>query len=328
MDSKRFEHIIIRYLKGQATLEEEAELLQAIEVSDKLRALFRQRTSEWNPMTEADPETDQKWSRMASIIQPPAKEREGNPTIALPSASKRVAWFSVAAAVLLLCVSGITAYFLSLSDKIQPGQGEWQTITADSGDRSYVLPDGTSVYLREGAELRYPNAFESSMREVTLRGEAFFQVTPNKQKPFIVDASGLSVKVLGTSFSVQTSDDGKNVSVILVEGKVALSDPGQKELAQLLPDQQADYSVRNGECTVTHVDSERLTSWRKGIISYDNASLEEIIRLIEQTYKVTLSYSPSENDTQRFSGAFLKSQPLETVLQQTCKLTGTELNTQ
>lgn len=328
MDSKRFEYIITRYLNGHATPEEEAELLRTIEVSDELRALFRQRTSEWNPMTKADPETDRKWTRIASIIQPPVEEKEEIPVIALPSASKRVAWFSVAAAVILLCVSGITAYFLSHMDRIQPGQGDWQTITADSGDRSYVLPDGTSVYLREGAELRYPKEFETSIRKVTLRGEAFFRVTPNKQKPFIVDASRLSVKVLGTSFSVQTSDGGKKVSVILVEGKVGLSDSGQKELAQLLPDQQADYSVRNGECTVTHVDSERLTSWRKGIISYDNASLEEIVRLIEHTYKVTLSYSPPDNDTQRFSGAFLKNQPLETVLQQTCKLTGTELNTQ
>jgi hypothetical protein len=77
--------------------------------------------------------------------------------------------------------------------------------------------------------------------------------------------------------------------------------------------------------TVTEVDSERLTSWRKGIIFYDNASLDEIVRLIEQTYKVSLMYTRPENDDQRFSGAFLKTQKLETVLQQTNKLTGTNL---
>ena len=160
---------------------------------------------------------------------------------------------------------------------------------------------------------------------VKIKGEAFFEVTPNSEQPFIVDASGLSVKVLGTSFSVQTSDQGNEISVILVEGKVSLNNAHEKELVQLHPNQKADYFVNDEHYTVTEVDSERLTSWRKGIIFYDNASLDEIVRLIEQTYKVSLMYTRPENDDQRFSGAFLKTQKLETVLQQTNKLTGTNL---
>ena len=186
-------------------------------------------------------------------------------------------------------------------------------------------PDGSSVYLRENSELSYPEVFASSVREVKIKGEAFFEVTPNSEQPFIVDASGLSVKVLGTSFSVQTSDQGNEISVILVEGKVSLNNAHEKELVQLHPNQKADYFVNDEHYTVTEVDSERLTSWRKGIIFYDNASLDEIVRLIEQTYKVSLIYTRPENDDQRFSGAFLKTQKLETVLQQTNKLTGTNL---
>lgn len=69
MENKRFEHIITRYLKGKATPEEEAELLQAIHASKEWEAAFRKRTAEWNPLeeTEADPETDRKWNRIASI---------------------------------------------------------------------------------------------------------------------------------------------------------------------------------------------------------------------------------------------------------------------
>ena len=67
MENKRFEHIITRYLKGKATPEEEAELLQAIHASKEWEAAFRKRTAEWNPLeeTEADPETDRKWNRIA-----------------------------------------------------------------------------------------------------------------------------------------------------------------------------------------------------------------------------------------------------------------------
>ena len=233
--------------------------------------------------------------------------------------------FSIAAVVLLLLVSGVTVYFLNQGGKAGTGNAEWQTIIAEQEDRSILLPDGSSVYLRENSELSYPEVFASSVREVKIRGEAFFEVTPNSEQPFIVDASGLSVKVLGTSFSVQTSDQGNEISVILVEGKVSLNNAHEKELVQLHPNQKADYFVNDEHYTVTEVDSERLTSWRKGIIFYDNASLDEIVRLIEQTYKVSLMYTRPENDDQRFSGAFLKTQKLETVLQQTNKLTGTNL---
>lgn len=114
--------------------------------------------------------------------------------------------------------------------------------------------------------------------------------------------------------------------MILVEGKVSLNNAHEKELVQLHPNQKADYFVNDEHYTVTEVDSERLTSWRKGIIFYDNASLDEIVRLIEQTYKVSLIYTRSgKTMNQRFSGAFLKTQKLETVLQQTNKLTGTNL---
>ena len=226
---------------------------------------------------------------------------------------------------LTILVSGVTVYFLNQGGKAGTGNAEWQTIIAAQEDRSILLPDGSSVYLRENSELSYPEVFASSVREVKIRGEAFFEVTPNSEQPFIVDASGLSVKVLGTSFSVQTSDQGNEISVILVEGKVSLNNAHEKELVQLHPNQKADYFVNDEHYTVTEVDSERLTSWRKGIIFYDNASLDEIVRLIEQTYKVSLMYTRPENDDQRFSGAFLKTQKLETVLQQTNKLTGTNL---
>lgn len=117
MENKRFEHIITRYLKGKATPEEEAELLQAIHVSKEWEAAFRKRTAEWNPLeeTEADPETDRKWNRIASIITPSESQSqtEEAPVISLVSTSSRRIWFSIAAVVLLLLVSGVTVYFLN-----------------------------------------------------------------------------------------------------------------------------------------------------------------------------------------------------------------------
>lgn len=324
MDKIRFEHIITHYLTGKATSEEEAELLQAIRSSDEWEAAFRTRTAGWNPLQEgaADPETDRKWERIASVITPVITPVTLSATHSNP---RRTLWGSIAAAIILLLVSGITVYFLNQSGTGGLQDTAWQTVLADGEDCTLRLPDGSSVYLREGSELSYPDEFASQSRDVKIKGEAFFDVRHNPELPFVVDASGLSVTVLGTSFSVQTAAEGNDISVILVEGKVSLADACQKELVQLHPDQKADYSVKDGHFTVSEVDSKRLTSWSKGILSYDNASLDEIVRLIEQTYKVTLSYDREGKENQRFSGAFLRSQKLETVLQQTNKLTGTNL---
>ena len=174
MENKRFEHIITRYLKGKATPEEEAELLQAIHASKEWEAAFRKRTAEWHPLeeTEADPETDRKWNRIASIITPSESQSqtEEAPVISLVSTSSRRIWFSIAAVVLLLLVSGVTVYFLNQGGKAGTGNAEWQTIIAAQEDRSILLPDGSSVYLRENSELSYPEVFASSVREVKIKG--------------------------------------------------------------------------------------------------------------------------------------------------------------
>lgn len=244
----------------------------------------------------------------------------------LSSFSRRRRWFLRVAAVFLLCVGGLSFFFLKRTATGGGGTtSAWLTIAAVQEDRTCTLPDGTSVYLRRGSSLRYPGAAASFAREVSLSGEAFFEVTSDAARPFVVDASGLRVKVLGTAFSVRTAEKTETISVTLVRGSVSLNDRHQKELVRLVPDQRADYSVGSGRCTVSEVDGERLTSWRKGIITYDNASLDEVVRLIEQTYGVSLRYDPPANGSQRFSGAFLQTQKLDTVLELTGRLTGTKL---
>lgn len=123
MENKRFEHIITRYLKGKATPEEEAELLQAIHASKEWEAAFRKRTAEWNPLeeTEADPETDRKWNRIASIITPSESQSqtEEAPVISLVSTSSRRIWFSIAAVVLLSAC--IRSYRLFLESRRKSG---------------------------------------------------------------------------------------------------------------------------------------------------------------------------------------------------------------
>lgn len=321
METKKFEYITEQYLAGKASEEEEAELLRAIESSEAWLAAFRKLTAAWNPLAHSDGETERKWNRLASVIRPEAE----TPVVALRP-DRRRRWFSIAAAIAFFLMASLATYMWMGEEEDSVSSRDWLSLTASEGDQTILLPDSSSVYLRKGAVLHYPKTFSRHSRTVEIAGQAFFDITRRDKQPFVVRAGGLSVNVLGTSFSVQTDADGKEVSVILVAGKVRLSDATHQELAELLPDQQANYSPQKGSCTITAVDSERLTAWRKGIVTYDNVSVGDIVRLIEQTYQVSLSYQ--KDTTQRFSGGFLKTQPLETVLQQISKLTGTEITLQ
>lgn len=329
MNNEQFDYIITRYLQGKATAEEEKELLSAIRTSGEQVEAFRARTAAY-PGEENNSELDRKWNRIAAVIAPAHAPVEA-PVEVRPAASffslfSRRPRLSAAAAVILLCLSALTAYFFRHTQTQEWERNpSWQTTLTADDDRTCLLPDGTSVYLRKGAVLRYANLEKGATRQVAIRGEAFFDVTPDARRPFIVQASRLFVKVLGTSFSVSAPEEGETISVILAEGSVSLNDDYQNELVRLTPNQKVDYSLGSGHYTVSEVDSDRATSWRKGIISYDNASLEEVVRLIEQTYDVSLRYAAPENPEQRFSGAFLKKQKLETVLQLTGRLTGVDL---
>ena len=313
MDNERFDLIIGRYLRGKATAEEEATLLHAIRDSKEHFAYFREKTAAWDPSKEIgiDPDVDRQWQKIVSMITP--TERPAVTT-------HRWSWkhLSVAAAIVLLLAFGITVYFLQ-----GDGQAlEYTTVLAEGGDQSITLPDGTSVYLREGSELIYPKEFALDVRRTEIKGEGFFDVERKEDHPFVVKAARVFVRVLGTSFSVHTEEEA--VSVVLLNGKVSLADANEQEVTQLLPGQQVDYSLVDGHFTVTEVDGERATAWRRGVISYENASIDEIVHLIEETYHVSLTYTQGMNE-QRFSGAFLKTQELKTVLEQTNKLTGMNL---
>lgn len=328
MNNERFNNITARYLQGIASGEEEQELLTAIRSSDTWSAAFRAQTGAYRGEENSD-EIDRKWNRLAARITPPAEAQQpaNAPTTRFFALSNRKFRIWMAAAVILACLSGLSVFFLKHTQTDSAGEGVgWHTLTAAADDRTVILPDSTSVYLRKGAVLQYAGLLEGPVRQVALQGEAFFDVTHDAEKPFIVDAAQLSVKVLGTSFSVSALDRGETISVILATGSVSVRDALQKELVRLAPNQKVDYSVHSGQYTVTEVDSERATSWRKGIVAYDNASLPEIVDLIEQTYGVKLHYAaPGSEADQRFSGAFFKKQKLDTVLELTGRLTGTAL---
>lgn len=163
-----------------------------------------------------------------------------------------------------------------------------------------VLEDGTKVWLNSETELSYPSRFSGDKRVVTLVGEAYFEVTPNKEKPFYVKTNGLDVRVLGTSFNVSSYKGSETASTTLVEGSVAVETGNGMERI-ITPSEHLAYNKKNHQVFVEKVDTELYTSWVNGAYIFKNAPLEEILEKLQRWYDFSVNYQDETLKHTRFS---------------------------
>lgn len=179
-------------------------------------------------------------------------------------------------------------------------------VSVNKGQRAGItLPDGTIVHLNSESKLTYTPNFNEELREVVLEGEAFFEVTPNKKKPFIVKTSVFDVEVLGTSFNVSVYDDENIVETALMEGKVKLTMQGcPSNPVYLTPSQKFIYSRSDRKGTISIMEGDTELVWKQGILAFNAEPLEEVFRKIERWYGVTVHYEKDSLVNDNFTGQF------------------------
>ena len=183
-----------------------------------------------------------------------------------------------------------------------------ELIIPKGGEYQVVLADGTKVWLNSASRLIYPQSFMGKERRVVLSGEAFFDVTHDAERPFVVETSRMNVKVLGTRFNVNDYDDNEEVSTTLVNGSVEIIS-GDQQAFRLVPGEQA-YGKEN-ELEKREVNVRLYTSWIDGKFLFNNTELEEIAKQISRWYDVEIFFSSESVKKVRFTGAIVKFKPLE-----------------
>ena len=204
------------------------------------------------------------------------------------------------AAILLLPLLIYSGY-LTIQNQIKVNGQEkvmMQTISSRQGMiTQFELSDGTKVWLNSGSELQFPGRFVGSMREVILKGEAFFEVTKNEKHPFRVNASELKVEVVGTSFDVVSFDDDTYSEVVLVTGKVALSsENGQiiKEYGTMHSGQRAIYEKEKQTVITGEVDVDKYISWRDGNLIFRDDSMGNVVKRLSRWFNVEITINDPE----------------------------------
>ena len=181
------------------------------------------------------------------------------------------------------------------------------------GTYSVELCDGTKVYLNSGTKLEFPSRFDGDVRSVSLKGEAYFEVTRNERKPFVVEVDEMKVKVLGTAFNVKSYVDEPGVYTTLVQGSVAILRDGQPE-RKIKPGEQAYYNKGVGTLSVSPVDVNEFTAWKDGLFYFKDIALAEILRLVARWYDLEIFYMNQSAKSVVYSGKLPMYSSVEDVL--------------
>jgi len=181
-----------------------------------------------------------------------------------------------------------------------------------------VLSDNTVVWLNAGSRLVYPSRFEDKTREVLLFGEAFFEVSKDEKKPFIVKTSDLQIKVLGTQFNISAYTEDKVIQTVLKEGSVSISNNNsglfERDLV-LKPNQMASFNRTSKDTKVYEVDVNYYTLWTKGLLSFDEIDFTRIVKKVERFYNISIEFSEPLLGATRISGKLDLKQKREEVLE-------------
>ena len=186
-------------------------------------------------------------------------------------------------------------------------------IVPRGGEYRVELADGTLVYLNAESELQYPVTFIGESREVTLRGEAYFKVTKNNEKPFIVKSEGLSVQVWGTEFNLNTLNQEGYYAATLVEGSVEVKVPGRHSVF-LEPSQQARVDCATSDITCLKVNTLPYTAWKDGKFVFNHEDMQHITMRLEKWYDVEFTYSEETLKNLKVFGVISRYEDITKVL--------------
>lgn len=178
-----------------------------------------------------------------------------------------------------------------------------------------VLEDSTVVWLNSESQLRYPDRFAADCRRVAISGEAYFEVKPDKSRPFIVETGGQSIKVYGTTFNVRGYRDEDAVLTTLETGSIAISERHNPQAELFLqPGHQARYDRESAQVTMKEIDPEIVTGWRHGKFVFEETPLSTIMRDLSRWYDFEYEFADESLKEIVFMGAVSRYTDFRTII--------------
>ncbi len=285
-------HTLHKFFQGTATYAEEVQVRSWMEASPENRRQFFYERQLFDLKT----------------LSPSLKEGK-----VVRKTWKKVAITSLKVAALLALIF-TTALLTKTFFTQHPDLTAHQTILVPAGQRvQLILPDNTVVWLNSNTKLQYPTVFAKDIRKVQLDGEAYFEVSKNPKRPFLVSTSRGDIRVTGTSFNVDAYANRDVFETALMEGKVEVFVNGQTErVIALNPNHKAIFN--NGELQVEEITNYDAYLWRKGLIAFKDKTLKEILFQFEKYFDVKIKLKPDFALEHTYTGKFRQSDGIDYAL--------------
>jgi ferric-dicitrate binding protein FerR (iron transport regulator) len=200
-------------------------------------------------------------------------------------------YLSRIAAVLFIPL--LVLYALNNNNRWSVNDVAYTEVYSPPGARTmFYLPDGTKGWLNSGSSIKFPERFIGNQRQVVLKGEAYFDVVTNPNKPFNVSVNNLNIVAKGTSFNILSWEEDSCTEVVLEEGILEiykLTNNNNQSLATILnPGQLCKYSHSDSECSLQTVDVEKYISWTSGRLVFKSDPLSEVVQRLNRWYNVNI----------------------------------------
>jgi ferric-dicitrate binding protein FerR (iron transport regulator) len=300
-DKNITDEIIYRILNKEASEQEEEIFRQWLALSKQNQKSFLQLEQLWqNTGGVADYyriNQEQSWEAVSRKIRKRPEQKIRYPLL------------KIAAAIATAYLLGIFTMYLMRQGSQQPVETIAENhVKVPLGSKTEIqLSDGTMVWLNSGSEVSYPPVFEPELREMTLSGEAFFDVQKNNRVPFVVHTGDLDVRVMGTSFNVKSYPGEDLTETTLVEGLVELSNRDSKETVVLRPGERAVMIKSRKQFDRRGlVETDLYTSWKNGKLVFKRERFGDLAVKMERWYNIRISISNKRLSDERVTGIFEK----------------------
>lgn len=321
-DEKYIEDLILGYFAQELTPSQEAELLRWLQADPAHRTLFSKMSDSWAtahvPLFMANKRAalDGFFDQQDQMVHPGRKSRMRYLTFLR----------NVAAVLVALVMIGALGYKLGkengrehLAAFMAAQQIRSEVATPLGSTTKVQLPDGSHAWLNAGSCLTYTYNYAQGVREVHLDGEAYFDVAPDKEHPFVVKSNSLDIKVLGTRFNVKSYANEEQIKVALVSGSVnvKVNQPEQEGMDYTLtPDRMLTFDKESNNVEIGSFRKRDVMAWTTGELKFDNLAFAHIAKDLERKFNVQIRIESERLRNENFSGSFSSTHSLEQILRE------------
>ncbi len=308
--------LFLKYLHNQCTPQEVSYLLHYFNAAgnqEAVRALIQEQLAKTAEEETGNENSD--WQMQLSTAYAAVIRHIHAARLPVPGQKtfkmKYAAALRIAAVFLAVLLTAATGYLI-----LKPRANK--TAAVNTAYTQYILlPDGSKVIVHANSKLEYPEQFSGNTSQVTLTGEAYFDIKRNADKPFVIHTGKLKTTVLGTAFNIKAYPEATDITVTVTRGKVKVEDD-HKILGVLTPDKQLVYSLPQATAQKQAVIAANAVKWTRENMSFESVSFESITEQIGKRYQANIRFANSDIKNCPVTASFSGTETLDEVISFLC----------